>query len=133
MSRSGYSEDCGGWDYIRWRGAVRSAIRGRRGQAFLREMRAALDAMPIKMLIEGDLKAHGEVCALGAVGAQRGLEMAGVDAYDRETVAKAFDIPPALAAEIMFENDDGLGYWRDELPERRWRRMRAWVELQIRA
>jgi hypothetical protein len=37
MSRSGYSDDLENWSLIRWRGAVASAIRGRRGQAFLRE------------------------------------------------------------------------------------------------
>ncbi|KGC50992.1 hypothetical protein DO66_5867 [Burkholderia pseudomallei] len=36
MSRSGYSDDCGGWSLIRWRGAVNSAIKGARGQKFLR-------------------------------------------------------------------------------------------------
>lgn len=57
MSRSGYSEDYDGdhWDLIRWRGAVASSIRGKRGQAFLREALAALDAMPEKKLITGDL------------------------------------------------------------------------------
>lgn len=59
MSRSGYSDDYDGdnWDLIRWRGAVTSAIRGKRGQAFLREALAALDAMPEKQLIAGDLVA----------------------------------------------------------------------------
>lgn len=33
MSRSGYSEDLDMWDLIRWRGAVKSALRGKRGQA----------------------------------------------------------------------------------------------------
>lgn len=44
---------------IRWRGAVASAIRGKRGQAFLREMLAALDAMPEKRLIAGSLVFDG--------------------------------------------------------------------------
>jgi len=38
MSRSGYSDDCDVWALIRWRGAVKSAIRGARGQAMLREL-----------------------------------------------------------------------------------------------
>jgi hypothetical protein len=41
MSRSGYSDDCDGWALIRWRGAVNSAIKGRRGQQALREIVAA--------------------------------------------------------------------------------------------
>jgi hypothetical protein len=49
MSRSGYSDDHSEWDLIRWRGAVASAIRGKRGQAFLRELLVALDAMPVSI------------------------------------------------------------------------------------
>ena len=46
MSRSGYTDDMEDmWQHICWRGAVASAIRGRRGQAFLREMLAAMDAI----------------------------------------------------------------------------------------
>lgn len=57
MSRSGYSDDLDSWSMIRWRGAVTSATRGARGQAFFREMLAALDAMPEKKLIADDLEA----------------------------------------------------------------------------
>jgi hypothetical protein len=53
MGRAGYSEDCDGWALIRWRGAVTSAIRGKRGQAFLREMLDALDALPVKRIASG--------------------------------------------------------------------------------
>ena len=64
MSRSGYSDDCSGRELNLWRGAVESAIRGKRGQAFLREMLVALDAMPEKRLIAGELVTPtGEVCA----------------------------------------------------------------------
>lgn len=40
MSRSGYCDDgdYGQWEMIMWRGAVTSAFRGKRGQAFLKEM-----------------------------------------------------------------------------------------------
>ena len=47
MSRSGYSDDIDdNWAHIMWRGRVASSIRGKRGQAMLRELLAALDAMP---------------------------------------------------------------------------------------
>lgn len=132
MSRSGYSEDCDGWELIMWRGAVDSAIRGKRGQAFLREMLAALDAMPEKRLITDDLEASGEVCALGSVGKARGLDMSELDPEDRYTVANVFGISRAMAAEIVFENDDGAGYWSKETPEVRWHRMRAWVVSNLK-
>ncbi len=132
MSRSGYSDDCNQWELIKWRGAVKSAIRGRRGQAFLKEMLMALDDLPEKRLIEGDLVADGEVCALGAVGLKRSIPgILDIDPYDRETIAGIFGIAPALAAEIMYENDDGAGYWSQETPENRWRRVRDWVAGKI--
>lgn len=37
MSRSGYTDEDDIWAMIRWRGAVTSAIRGKRGQQALRE------------------------------------------------------------------------------------------------
>lgn len=61
MSRSGYTDDTEDqWSLIRYRGAVASAIRGARGQAFLREMLTALDAMPEKRLISGALVFDGQ-------------------------------------------------------------------------
>ncbi len=68
MSRSGYSEDGDQWQMIKWRGAVASAFRGRRGQAFLREMRDALDALPVKRLLRDELVqfgiAHAMACEI---------------------------------------------------------------------
>lgn len=135
MSRSGYSDDCDGWALIRWRGAVKSAIKGKRGQAFLQEVLATLDAMPVKSLSAHSLQdqASGEFCTLGAVGAARSLDMKPLEDADREDIAKAFGISEALAAEIMFENDEDF-IWRsrdEHSGEARWSRMRAWIESQI--
>lgn len=138
MSRSGYSDDIdSSWRHISWRGAVASAIRGARGQAFLKEMLAALDALPEKRLIAGDLAVEptplfwrwGEplqVCAIGSVGKARGLDMSQIDPEDPSQVARAFGIAEALAQEIEFENDQDFS-WKNESPERRFARMRAWV------
>lgn len=153
MSRSGYSDDCDGWALIRWRGAVAAAIRGRRGQSFLRELAEALDAMPAKRLIAEELEADGEFCALGCIGARRGLDLRAINPENREAVALAFGIPPALAAEIMFENDDDFISWewvevcgpmrpgeqhrptiRQEVgnaEELRWHKVRKWVESHL--
>lgn len=138
MSRSGYDDDYGSddqWALIMWRGAVASATKGKRGQALLREMRDALDAMPVKALVADDLVTPaGEVCALGAVAVRRGMTvvdakgMQVLDPEDREAVAKAFGIAEALAAEIAYMNDDGL-YCATNAE--RWTRMRKWVEEQI--
>lgn len=129
MSRSGYSDEIEQWDLIRWRGAVKSAIRGKRGQAFLKEMLAALDALPEKRLIRELLQDRdGAVCALGAVGRGRGLDMQGVDEEDHERVARFFKIPHALACEVMWINDDE---WFRVTPEERFAKVREWIESQI--
>ena len=162
MSRSGYTDDydddgTGGL----WRGAVTRAISGKRGQAALLELAAAMDAMPVKVLAADSLvTADGEFCTLGVLGAARGLSMQGIDPEDWDAVAKAFGIAPAMVREIVFENDerdDGLEWanWEVCGPMRRawphweshersgyrstgedpaavrWKRMRAWVEKQL--
>ncbi len=132
MSRSGYSDDCGGWELNLWRGAVESSIRGKRGQQFLKDMLAALDAMPSKRLIAGELKTPaGEVCALGSVGVARDKDMKDVALECRDSVGEFFGIAPALAAEIQFINDDDFSY-RTETPEERFKRVRQWVVDQIK-
>lgn len=127
MSRSGYTEDLEMWDLIRWRGAVSSAIRGRRGRKLLEETFAALDAMPEKRLIAHELiDESGDRCALGVVGRARGIDVSIIDPDDYERVAAALDIAEALARELVYVNDEAT--FVDETPEDRWRRVRAWVE-----
>jgi hypothetical protein len=135
MSRSQYTDECDGWDLIRYRGAVRAAMRGRRGQELLHGLASALDALPDKQLIAGDLITDdGDVCTLGALGVVAGRIAAGradalrqVDPEDYEQVAKFFGVAEALVREVMYENDE----YRHETSRARWRRMRAWVERHI--
>ena len=112
MNRSGYTEDGGDdqWAHIRWRGAVKSAIKGKRGQAALREILAVLDAMPDKALAAGSFDtAEGEFCTLGALGAARGVALPKVDPDDPDDVseeaAQALGLSRAMVAEIMYVND----------------------------
>lgn len=130
MSRSGYSDDLDNWALIKWRGQVASAIRGKRGQALLHDLASAMDAMPDKVLISNALQQEGAYCALGAVGAKRGIDLKCIDPYDQEQVSKSFDVAIALACEIMFINDEKA--WTPETPEQRWKRVRAWVAEQLR-
>lgn len=134
MSRSGY-DDCGDndWALICWRGAVNSAMKGKRGQAFLKEMLAAIDAMPSKRLSHG-FADQGTVCALGSVAEARGIDVSDLDSDDPDSrfpIAQRLGIAPAMAAEIMWENDESY-YYGDETPEHRYTRMREWVRSQIR-
>src|ERR1700744_1892497 len=126
MSRSGYSEDCE--NLALYREAVRRAIQGKRGRAFLQEMLTALDALPEKRLISHELRdADGEVCAIGSVGLKRGVDMSKLDVEDADQLATAFGIAPSLVREIEFMNDDDFSYRTGPTPEQRFASMRAWV------
>ena len=133
MSRSGYSEDCDdNWQLIMFRGRVSSAIRGRRGQAFFVALRDAMDAMPVKELIADDLEAEdGAVCALGALGKARGVDLSKIDPDDSVTVAATFDIAEVLAREVVYMNDE-WSWGGNESPSARWQRMRQWVQSNIK-
>lgn len=131
MGRSAYSEDMdNNWEMIMWRGAVASAIRGKRGQDFLRKLLAALNALPDKRLIEGELEADGEVCAIGSVGRMQGIDMSLLDPDDYDGIASTFGISPALVREIEYVNDEWLN--RRATPEERFESVRKWVVGQIR-
>ncbi len=133
MSRSGYIDDCdNNWAHICWRGAVASAIKGKRGQTFFKELLAALDAMPEKRLIADELVADGEFCTLGVLGAARGIDMTELDPEDPDAVAGQFNIAAALAQEVVYMNDEYGSYWGNETPEERWKRMREWIASQIK-
>lgn len=128
MGRHGYTDDCDDeLQFGRWRGQVASAIRGKRGQAFLRELIAALEAMPQKKLITNDLvREDGNVCTLGAVGVAKGINVAEIDPYDHETLADKFNIATQLVQEIEWENDENCGD-----PEERWRQMLGWAKRHL--
>lgn len=129
MSRADYSDDFDGEELALWRGAVNSAINGKRGQAFLKEMLAALDALPEPNLIADALIQDGAVCAIGAVGKMRGVDMTKIDPEDYVTVANTFGIACALAREIAYMNDDA---YLHATPEERFQKMRAWVVAEIK-
>lgn len=161
MSRSGYTEDCeDDWALIRWRGAVNSAIRGKRGQAFLREMLAALDVMPEKRLIAGNLVFDGhpehmhprpaEDIIVGGdqlvTGCGEVVRIGDVCAMGAIAKARAIDVSNVdpydsesvsgimgIATAMAREIawiNDDEGY-RHETPEKRFERVRAWVASNI--
>ena len=145
MSRSGYSYDLDQWTLIRWRGAVASAIRGKRGQSLLRELEAALVALPGKRLIDNEFanSEKQQVCALGAVAVKRRLDkgVALADAlkdveekYPEDSAAEVaseeMNVADALVKEITSINDDY--YYGTSTPEERYHRVLTWVREQIK-
>ena len=140
MSRSGYSEDYGE-DFPNqlefYRSAVDSALAGKRGQAFLKDLVAALDSMPNKRLVASAFESDGEVCALGAVGKARGIALPQGEDFDEfdinyRALGREFGIAQSMAREVVWTNDEW--YWaRDESPEERWTRMRAWAVSNLKA
>lgn len=139
MSRSGYTDDME--DDLamgRWRAQVGSATRGKRGQRLFRDLLAALEAMPDKALVVGELETpEGDVCALGALGKVRGIDLSQIDPEDPPQVGAAFDIAYQLAQEIVYMNDEYFDFEYvgnvrvDITPEKRWEKMRDWVAKQI--
>lgn len=116
----------------RYRQAVRRAIEGSRGQAFLRELAAAMDAMEDKVLIADELiDADGDCCAIGVVCKARELDVSNIDPDDSDAVAELVGIAPSMAAEIAFENDDDFACHPGETNKLRWNRMREWVGHHI--
>jgi hypothetical protein len=110
MSRSGYTDDNeDNWALICWRGAVKRSMRGSRGQAALRELAAAMDAMPNKSLAAESLVTEdGQFCTLGVLGQARGIDMNAIDPEDWDAVAAKFNLAPAMVREIVYENDEVL-------------------------
>lgn len=141
MSRSGYSDDCDNLGL--WRQTVRRAIEGKRGQKLLRELEAALIALPNKRLVDYAvaIPEQGEVCALGAVALKRRLDK-GMDrtaaleeiaeqfpeGCEASELCDEFDIAEAMAREITYINDERE---RHETPEQRYDSVLGWVRSKI--
>jgi len=132
MSRSGYVDDLDMGQLNLYRATVDRTINGKRGQAFLREMAAAMDAMTEKVLIASELiNEDGDVCAIGSACKARGIDASNIDSECPDSVGFLVGISRTLAAEIEFINDEDGPYYRSEKPEDRWLRVRRWVGSKI--
>lgn len=87
--------------------------------------------MPEKRLIAHYLLKDGEVCALGAVGHKRGVDLEKLDPEDHATLSDVFNIAYQLVQEVEFLNDDDYYYSDPTTPEKRWERMRKWAASKI--
>lgn len=121
MSRSSYSDDYGD-DYPGqlelFRANVARSMRGKAGQARLRELREALRALPVKEL-HAETFADGtpeapKVCALGAwalakagsVEGAKAMVPADADDHDTFTALKGHGWPSLVVFDAIYMNDE---------------------------
>ncbi len=113
-----------------WQGNCKRSLKGKDGQAELKELRAALLALPEKRLIHGSLiDADGEVCAVGAYARYKGLNLSKFDPEsDTDDVGIEAGMPKLVAWKVVEMNDMELD---TETPEKRYEKMLTWVESQL--
>ena len=143
MSRSGYCDaDYGDQETIlaqgRWAGMVASALRGNRGQAFLKTALEALEKMETKRLAEDTFKTNeGEMCFFAAVADARGISLpledlnesaeAEDDEYIADVLADAFNIAPCMVRELLYYNDEFMSN-----PEERYEFMKNLISKKVK-
>lgn len=143
-----------------WEQSGRNALRGRRGQTFLREIEAALLAMPEHRLIAGQpCDSNGDVCLIGQLGVQRKVQSgrdrveviaewkeealdygdySDVDAtVETMGLAQSLGMTRAMASYVAFQNDQcrvfvvPYRFLQDPTPEQRWEVMLRWVRAHL--
>lgn len=144
MSRVEYNDFYdGAYTYEMQCRTLMNATSGRRGQAAVRLLVDALDALPVHRLIADYVQRGGEVCAVGALVVQArvnaGLERtvalaslpAGDNVLDWEVAALATEyvnIAHTLAWRMVEINDEDTA---GMTPEERWQYVRDWAVSQL--
>ena len=128
-------------DYGRWTRNMKVAPGSKNGQRYLRELKAALEAMPLRRLLRGELAGYAPgneelVCALGAFAMYKGTSFNDLDAYQGADgsieLAQAHGMTQTLAYMVGIENDRtrwdvAARSLRPESPEQTWQRMYDWT------
>ena len=119
-------EEFGG-QFVLWEANCRRSIKGRHGQAALRELRDVLLSLPSKRLIAGALEHDGEFCAIGAYAKAKGVDLGTSTPEDdnHDAAGVKAGMPRLVAWTVVYENDEAIHY---EPPEARYARMLRWVE-----
>jgi hypothetical protein len=125
-----------------WEHNVDASIKGKRGQKVLRELEAALEALPERRLIYGALATReGDVCAIGALAKAKGvLPVALISRHEYETLGpnedwtesvdagKRCGMTGVLAWAVGSLNDVDLGHVD---PEARYWAVLKWVRKNL--
>lgn len=138
-----------------WDANCRRSMRGTAGQRELRELEAALVAMPRKRLIQGSLENEdGDVCAIACYAKHKGVDVSRFDPEDEsDEVGIAAGMPRLVAWQVVAYNDvhcddvwtvadgperpgygiykGGIAHIRPMTPEERYEKVLAWVRKRI--
>ncbi len=141
--------------YALWQANCRRSLRGRAGQRELRELEAALLALPEKRLIRNALTDDdGGVCAIACYAKHKGFDVSKFDPeYESDEVGIAAGMPDLVAWKVVALNDiecddvwevalgpvqPGYGVYRGGIPlvremepEERYEKVLMWVRAQI--
>lgn len=128
-----------------WQANCQRSINGKKGQAALRELEAALLALPDKRLIaEKMIDADGEVCAIGALAKYKGRDLLAEphigpdDEFEgdgeMEEIGMELGMPRLVAWKVVCKNDVEIdGYYKNLPGPYRWfqeqQRLRAYVPV----
>ena len=129
--RLSYSEDEDfAGQFFLWQANCERSLRGRQGQVELKELRAALLALPQKRLILGLLEdEQGDLCAIGAYAKRKGLDLSKYDVdSDTPDVGIEGGMPRLVAWKVVEMNDIEFDHLT---PEKRYEQMLAWVESKL--
>ena len=139
MSRLYCDNDWEPWMGGQQAGALRSAVRGRRGQRFLQDLIDALDALPVPELSAGALEDEetGCCCAFGAVRRHRGAEAVplGFDPMDEDQtpdgLTEPFDVSRTLAWAVVQANEECSTSNTPDARRRRFQEVRRWAVAKL--
>lgn len=138
-----------------WNANCQRSLKGKAGQRELRELKAALLALPEKRLIHGLLTdTDGGVCAIACYAKHKGVDLSEFDPEDEsDEVGIAAGMPRLVAWKVVELNDiqldtvwevahgpiqrghgvykGGIPFIRDMTPEERYEKVLAWVQKQL--
>lgn len=122
-----------------WQANCDRSIAGRAGQLALRELEAALLALPEKRLIAHELERDGDVCAIGALVKYKGITPKNDPDGEMDLIGVECGIPRLAAWKLVELNDSILDTkWSDGkliplTPEERYQSVLDWVRKRLKS
>jgi len=108
--------------------SLERSINSKRGQAFLRELILALNALPEKILIYGDFENSDGYCVMGACLKYRNLNVREID-DSNEGLGSIFNIHTEFIEKVIDVNDSPRII---ETQTKRWHRVRDWAVSNLK-